>query len=345
MKIAIIGANGQVGTELSFYLRGQADIEVVPVVRNVLGSAFLDDQQFSCRVFDICDKAQAKEGLADVDVVVISSYVFRAGKESQRLNRSMIENSISYSRPASKIIYLSSVRALGWRVDKGTPRFAVPRSYDRNKKLLEKYLLESCRGTGKTAIALRLGHVYGKNQPRTAELQKLLSCGKPLELHVSASAASNVVHTATIANCIEVCAKSNIKSDIYSLVNVPQWSWSSVFEYYNDCGAKLEFRDPGRRKSPVFRRVEQLFWKFVRSNRETFAELRQFVPPTMEQKIQRRFAVRNAASEIAAVSQSRKRIVEMREFRYKAMPEKFVPGLGESAKLLATEKLPSDIFK
>ena len=345
MKIAIVGANGKVGTELCFFLREEQGIEVVPVVRNIVGSAFLRDQKFECRIFDICDEKQAKDGLADIDVVVISSFVFRAGPEAQILNRRMIEHSVRFSLPSSKIIYLSSVRALGWRVDRGTSRFTVPRSYDRNKRLLEDYLLRLCSGTDKTGIALRLGHVYGKNQPRTGAIQELMRRGKPLELLVSSDAASNVVHTATIANCIEVCAKSSIQPGVYSLVNVPQWSWRQVFEYYNESGTELMFRDNSWSRRPVRKRIMQSVWRFVASNRETLAELRQFMPPTLERKLQRRFAIRNAGSQIDTISQSKREVVDMREFHYKPMPEVFVPGLGESAQLLSKEKLPTDIFK
>ena len=343
-KIAIIGANGRVGTELCFYLRGEPGIEVVPVVRNIMGAAFLIDQGFECRVFDICDESQARSGLEDIDVVVISSFVFRAGSESQRLNTAMIDHSIQSSKQSSKIIYLSTVRALAWRVDRGTPRFAVPRSYDRNKRLLEKHLLKACEGTGKTGIALRLGHVYGKNQPRTAALQEMLRAGKPLELRVDPDSASNVVHTATIANCIDVCTRSSVKQGVYSLVNVPQWSWRRVFEYYNEKGTEVMFRSASKISVPLHRRFIGKFWKFVASHRETFAELRQFTPPTLERKIQRRFSIRNAATEIAAVVAARKGVVEMREFRYRPMPATYVPGMSESSQLLDHEKLPADVF-
>lgn len=113
MKVAVVGANGKVGTEICQYLHLRRDISLLPVVRNLLGSAFLRHQNLECRVFDICNRSQARVGLQDVDVVVICSYVVGPGRAALRANRVMVENAVELSESASKIIYMSSIRALG----------------------------------------------------------------------------------------------------------------------------------------------------------------------------------------------------------------------------------------
>ena len=49
MKLALIGANGNVGSELWFLL--QNDVELKPITRNRLGSVFLNHHGFALHVF------------------------------------------------------------------------------------------------------------------------------------------------------------------------------------------------------------------------------------------------------------------------------------------------------
>jgi nucleoside-diphosphate-sugar epimerase len=343
MKIAIVGANGNVGTELCLYLRKERDIEVVPVVRNVLGSAYLRDKEFNCRVFDICSESEAEQALGDVDMVVISSYVFGPTASAYHTNRTMIDHSIRFAKSSSIVLYLSSIRAFAWRIDRATPRVSIPRSYDRNKRLLERHLLKACSEIGKVGIALRLGHVYGETQPRTKILQAMLQTERSLQLQVAPDAASNIVHTATIADCVKVCARSTVPLGVYSLVNVPQWSWKKVFDFYNTSGSELIFNDEAWVRKPLHRQAMNRMWKYVIAHRESLAELQRFMPAGRERKLRQRFAVQNARSQIAALIGARKRIVGMSEFAYSPMPGIFVPGLSETERLLLEDSLSEDL--
>jgi uncharacterized protein YbjT (DUF2867 family) len=64
VKIAIVGANGQVGKELCLLFR-QNGHDIIPIVRNKLGASFLIHQNFDCRIADIGEKDQAKKALTD----------------------------------------------------------------------------------------------------------------------------------------------------------------------------------------------------------------------------------------------------------------------------------------
>ena len=63
-RIAIVGANGQVGTEVCLRLREVQGIEAVPVVRNPSGSAFLRLNGMTCRHGRIADTKEARELIA-----------------------------------------------------------------------------------------------------------------------------------------------------------------------------------------------------------------------------------------------------------------------------------------
>jgi hypothetical protein len=67
---------------------------------------------------------------------------------------------------------------------------------------------------------------------------------------VKAEKASNVVHTVTIADAVRRCTFDSISPGLYSLVNVPQWSWKEVFEHYNTSGTELIFEEAKRGRKP-----------------------------------------------------------------------------------------------
>ena len=101
MKIAIIGANGNVGTELSYLLKDNCD--VIPIVRNRIGSVFLEHHGISCRIGDISNSETAKTLLKDIDVVVNATWVSDrfSGSQNQTsklINKTIIENSFKYSK-------------------------------------------------------------------------------------------------------------------------------------------------------------------------------------------------------------------------------------------------------
>ena len=55
MKLALIGANGKVGTELCFLLKNEVE-GIKPIIRNNLGAVFLKFHGFNCTIADIQEK-------------------------------------------------------------------------------------------------------------------------------------------------------------------------------------------------------------------------------------------------------------------------------------------------
>ena len=68
--IAVIGANGQVGSEVCLFLSLYGDIKVFPISRTRLGSAFLRICGLSCRHGSVADTVYAPALLEGCDVVV-----------------------------------------------------------------------------------------------------------------------------------------------------------------------------------------------------------------------------------------------------------------------------------
>ena len=95
MNLGLIGANGKIGTELSFLLKD--DVNLIPITRNRLGSIFLKHHDFPCRISDISKENDALESLSDLDSVVILSYATdpHSGgqtRSSQKTNEEIIKN-------------------------------------------------------------------------------------------------------------------------------------------------------------------------------------------------------------------------------------------------------------
>jgi dTDP-4-dehydrorhamnose reductase len=343
-RIAIVGANGQVGTELCFLFRSDEDVEIIPITRNVLGSTFLDYHGFNCKIADVCKKDDARALLQDIDVIVIAAYADVSGKRGLHINRSLIENCVSFSKPSCRIIYFSTIRAYAGKVDTKTPRISIPITYDRHKRILENICLRACKKAKKKAVVVRLGHVFGEIQPRTEALKEYISTRSVLKVQVFSNMASNVVHTVTIKDCIRVCAHSDIKSGLYSLVNSPQWSWREIFNYYNQGGTRLLFEDEDLSHPAFSKRVINGFLAYVEARRNKLRELRQFLPIALDEKLKSKFDVQRIKSDILLLENSVVTTLYMSEFAYKPMPGKTIPGLSDTKSLLHKAHKLDNIF-
>lgn len=296
MKLAIIGANSNVGTELCFLLKN--DVDIKPITRNKLGALFLKFHGFECSVGDISQKNDAEKNLSDTDIVVISSYAtdpFTGSQtqSSKHINEQLIKNSVDFSHKHSTIIYFSTIRAFSHRIDHKTSRFWTKPAYDKEKKHLEQVMLSECKKRRKRGFAFRLGHVFGENQPRTREMKKIFS-HKKVSVQVNPEKKSNIVHTTTIKDAILRCLDTKIKPGIYSVVNNPQWTWKDVFEYYKNKETEITYK-PFRptTTNPSF------FWKILKSNKKYLIPSRYYIPSRFDKYIQRKLAIKRMMTTIS----------------------------------------------
>ena len=336
MKLAVIGANGQVGTELCFLLRENVDL--IPIVRNKLGKIFLEHNGFKCRIADISQEKDAEENLRDIDVVVITAYAVDplSGSQSQiskTINEKIIKNSVRFSSENSTIIYMSTIRAFAHKVDPTTSRFWPPR-YDNEKQHLERVMLSECRKRRKRGFPLRIGHVYGENQGSTKNIKKILS-NKKIVIQASPESKSNVVHTVTLKDAILKCTQPEVKPRVYSVVNHPQWNWKDVFEYYNK-KTQIEFKP----STPMSRNTNDFLWKIIKSNRKYIIPILDHLPRRFDKDIQRKRSMKKILLEISMLKDEE--TVSSVDFGYKPIPGPFLPGLTETRELL--KKCSLEVF-
>ena len=310
MKLGLVGANGHIGTELSFLLNDVVDL--IPITRNRLGSLFLKHHGLPCRIFDISKENDASESLYDLDSVVISSYAVdpyssSQTRSSQKTNEEIIKNTIKFSKNNSTIIYFSTIRAFSNNIVPNTSNFLIKSSFEKEKIHLEKLLLSESKKNKKRVFIFRMSQVFGENQPRTHYFRDNLSKEKVI-VNVSPEKKSNIVHTVTIKNAIMRCLDHDSLPGIYSLVNNPQWTWKNVIDYYKKPETTIEYKPETTieyKTQPSIQNKNGFFWNLLKSNKKHIKPLLYYVAPKYEPQIQKKLAEKKMINAINSLKKSK----------------------------------------
>jgi 2-alkyl-3-oxoalkanoate reductase len=162
LRVAVIGANGFIGSRLveQWHLEERAD--VVPVVRRAEGAAAVLRFGLDCRVADAVNERELTRAFAGCDAVVHAGAGPRpfVTKSPSRVVRAAARAG------TQTVIYLSSMAVHGWNPGLGTDEATpLPRDqpvpYNRWKAYGERALRSACRKTGTRFVILRPGIVYG----------------------------------------------------------------------------------------------------------------------------------------------------------------------------------------
>lgn len=304
-KVAIIGANGQVGSEVCLYLR-DSKMDLVPISRNRLGSCFLRYSGFRCRHGLLTHEAQAKNLLGDCNVVANFALSPGRSKEDRLNNQNIIENSIRKSPPGARIIYFSSMTVYG-DLDPGTP-LSFRSAYGREKLHGENFARKIAKSENKLLYVFRLGHVCGDLQNITLEIRKEIEGG--LVCLPDDKKLSNTVYTATIADAISRVAAGKLNPGTYDLISNPQWTWRQVYELESEMLQKpvkiIERADPesGGAVSAVNLKsiARQIFVLFdLKSIKEMSFLILKKLPSPVYARLEVLHLGRRASAEIAAL--------------------------------------------
>lgn len=321
-RIAIVGANGQVGAEVSLRLREVSGVEVVPVVRNVSGSAFLRLNGMDCRHGRIADPTEAKQLIGDCDVVMNFALSMTAVPRIDReRNRAIVRGIAAGARPGATIVFASTVMVYAPEL-----KVRLPESYGLEKLIAERLLRKLCRRSKRPLFVFRLGHVLGDLQNITRKIQGEIAEGK-VALPEEGSKPSNTVFTSTIVEALLQAANGRQSPDTYDLITAPQWSWHDVYSHYaSQLGVPLalvpgksshhaNLRGPMHRTLQYLRRNELL--------RQHLMFLLAFMPHDVNRRIHLRYLQSRAMTEIGALRQAEKIdfcVPEWRELKLRPMP-------------------------
>lgn len=341
MNLAIIGANGNVGTELSLLLHKEKNVRVYPIVRNILGKAFLHAVGLPCRVADIAAESDAQTSLSDIDVAILAAYVWPdfslSATHNKRLNKQLILNAVRFTKPGATLIYFSSLRAFSRSIDPETP-FIKP-LYDYEKKSLEHFFYRICRRFKKKGYVFRLGHVFGKHQPLTRKIKELVGNKNIIALQTSPRTVANVLHTVTLTEAILLAASAQFPEKTYTLVNQPQWTWEDVFRHYAHSSLEILWKEKNTR-SQKSRFFVSFFSRFLQKH---YARLRFLLPESLDRRIQDTYRIQKMRGEIAQLAADKKPVF-LEAFRYKPAPGPFLPGLKDTKELLKRKDISDGIF-
>jgi len=324
-RVAILGANGQVGSEISLRLRNVDGIEVVPIARNVSGSAFLRLNGMECRHGRVSDPAVARSLIADCDVVVnfalSNTGIPRIDRET---NRQIVHSVVASARPGAPIIFASTIMVYAPAM-----KFWFPDSYGLEKLIAEKMFRRLCRASHHPAFVFRLGHVMGDLQNITRKIRSEICSGRVALPHQGLRA-SNTVFTAAIVEVIVQIAKAAATPGTYDLITFPQWTWFEVYKYYAaQFGLPLQLahaqqvRDPNSDSSSTDGAMRRLLGYL--SNHHALTErltfLLAFLPRSVNQRMYLRYLQTRALTEINALRQREKIdlcVDDWRELRVRA---------------------------
>lgn len=221
--IAIIGGNGQVGTEASLFLSLRPDIRVIPISRTEFGSTFLRHCGIECRHGSLNSPSEARRLLEGCDVVADFSVPHGTPPQIRKTMADNIASAIQNSPDAKQYIYVSS-----HAVERHTSKQAHYRLYPRAKLFAERTTRRLAREAGKEAYILRLGMVHGVLQGASRGYMANLRDEEAVLPHIP----SLVVFVFSIAEALANIAQGKEKPGTYTLVSNPAWSWPEVHAYF-----------------------------------------------------------------------------------------------------------------
>jgi dTDP-4-dehydrorhamnose reductase len=304
-KVAIVGANGQVGAELCLLLAAREEVSLVPICRNRSGSAFLRWQGIACRHGRIAEAADAPRLIGDCQMVINCSLATGSPADIRRTQDRIARNIFEYSTPTAKIVHFSTQSVYGDPMPGRWVRWRNP--YGRAKLATERSVRRAARRTGKAAVILRLGHVCGALQEISNTIRTQIR--NDAVVLPAEDCSSNTIYTIAIVDALMQIMRDHVKSGTYDLMNTPQWTWKEVYGYEAmrmtiDSPPRLAVAQPSTADFKARQLAASLGGNLARQQwiREIFAKLFAHVPDRMNAKGMAWWYRKRAAAEIAALA-------------------------------------------
>ena len=234
-NIVVLGANGQVGTEVCLYLSMLPDVRLTGLVRAKYNAVLLDLAGISNEVLDYQNLSPAAATLlSQADAVFDCTF---PGGQQQQLVSLIQENAraviAAMSRNAT-FIHCSSISAFGMPTnspDLRNYRFART-GYAKVKRMAERQITALGRQHRVRTCHLRLGQVHGVLQSVTRQLFGLIehggftAMGRP-------DALCNVAFAHSVAlSCRRAASGLIDDGQIETVVANPQWTLETLYDTY-----------------------------------------------------------------------------------------------------------------
>lgn len=227
-RVAILGANGQVGAELCLYLKVMGFCEPIAVTRSPNSNAFLSRAGIECRSGDLTSPLVVAKLLNGCDLIF--DLAFPNGRnlgETKRMLRARVMSIFSVARPSKGFVLASTTSVYR---SSGSPPFF--RTYRAMKLFVERLSQSLGVRHGVPVYVFRLGQVHGALQSCSDSLRRgiLTNTGA---IHVP-NQPSNAIFVGSIAEAIREVLFKQIDPSIYTVISQPAWSFSELVEWYAD---------------------------------------------------------------------------------------------------------------
>lgn len=334
-RVIVIGANGQVGAEVCLLLAGSPGIEVVPVVRNHRGSAYLRWMGLPCRHGDIGDPRAAAGLVGDGDLILNFALSGASPAIARRENACLIDNCARYAPAGARLIYYSTQNVYGSANPASYYRWRG--FYAREKLRCERDARAAGQRHGRQTWVLRLGHVCGELQGLTRRIRELVQMGT-VYLADGGYLPANCVHVPVIVDCALAILHAETAGATYDLVNKPQWRWRDVYQREADIlGMPLDIESvPRRSRAGLPAMLRGMLGGAVNAiSREAISELGRravsHLPPRLTARIHADYLRKRASAEIGAL---RHRSASHDASDWLAVPGSYLPGMSPSEHVL-----------
>lgn len=336
-RIAVLGANGQVGAELCLLLARQPGVTVVPVCRTRLGSAYLRSMGLAVRHGSPADAAAAPALFGDCDVVANLALVstLRDPAAARATNAALLAN-VAAAAPAARHVYFSTMSVYG--DPEVGQRLVFRNSYGADKFRSEALVRRVAARHRQPTWILRLGHVSGELQGITRYLRDRLRAG-PVPVPDPARA-SNTTYVVAIADALLAVAAGRLAPGTFDLFNTPQWTWQQVLEREAAVAGVVPVLERVGDPRPAGLRglVRGLAGPLVRSLagqpalRRLGSRAVVWLPETAYRRVKAAWAVQSAGADLARL---RPPVDVPDPFRRRPLGRQPAPGLTPTAELLA----------
>jgi 2-alkyl-3-oxoalkanoate reductase len=205
MKIAVIGANGFIGTRLVEIFHLTQRYEVVPIVRKPASLALSARFALDWRIGDALDAAslsQALQGCTAAVHVAIGDPL-----QIERMPQIFVE--AAKAAGVSRLVYLSSASVHGQDITPGTTEASPLHTrhsieYNNAKVRAEQAFFSHCRKAEVAGYALRPGVVYGPRSRWIADLADNLERGTAW-LYRRGEGICNSIYVDNLVHAVDLC--------------------------------------------------------------------------------------------------------------------------------------------
>ena len=303
-RVAIIGANGQVGAEVCLFLKAMGKIEPVAITRSSYSTALLRRIGIECRVGQFSSIEQGRKLLKDCDAVFDLSWPMGASPAETKKVISLHLERVFDSLGDIKCYIFASTTSV-YKIDSSQPFY---RWYGASKRYAERQARKLACRTGCSLYVLRLGQVHGEMQSCSLNILEGLHEGVKVRLP---DIPSYSIFVFSVAEALINIMGGMEKPGIYTLVSTPAWSWKEVVLWFAEtksvnCEIALyPFQSTGLMKSignAFIIKVRGIIFNLALFYKDLISAVLSTLSEDLEKKYRHQYSVKQAKNEISIMS-------------------------------------------